>query len=463
MNLPEDFEIDEPKSSIGNLPEGFVLDETPWSDVPKNAAQDVKDIGKGVLGMGKSLATAPIDIPSSVYQTGKGMIQGKSFSETPLGEQANALKEIPGRVFERAKEIVEDPIESFKKNPVKTPLDVASVVMPTAKALGLGKTAEEMNLLQEIGGRNINKSMGLKYKTISNMAKSENPAEFGSKLGAELNREGAVGFTAGGTWKKANNLKRQYGVEVGNAIDNIKNSGFPTTIPADEALSSLSQESQRLLSSPESSNRIVGKMYKNRYEFLKQKSEASGGQLSLDDIRDAMEDVGEAINNTAKEGTKREGLLGLYGHLADARDTIVSRVAEQADNPALREDLMNANKGFSKYSRVMPDIKKRAAMEGVGHIPGEGEFSLTKPASYLPGMAKTAVAKGFLKAGDLIEVVQRSPQVFGKFAPLLMSVASRGIPAFNAATYVLQQRDPEFNSLMNKIKGNDENDGTDGF
>lgn len=41
-------------------------------------------------------------------------------------------------------------------------------------------------------------------------------------------------------------------------------------------------------------------------------------------------------------------------------------IAEKADNPALADNLMKANKGYSRYARIWPDIRRAASKEAVG-------------------------------------------------------------------------------------------------
>lgn len=110
--------------------------------VLENALQDVKDMAGGIGMMAKKGAKM---LTKEAFQLGEDIAAGRDLSETPLAEDAKAALEIakslPGGLLDRAKEIVTDPVGSFKEHPVNTVLDVASVAMPVAKAAGLNKVA----------------------------------------------------------------------------------------------------------------------------------------------------------------------------------------------------------------------------------------------------------------------------------------------------------------------------------
>lgn len=61
--------------------------ESSLFDVPGNA---LKDVG-GILETGRRVGQGVLDLPSDIYQSGKGMMQGKSFSETPIGQDVQTI------------------------------------------------------------------------------------------------------------------------------------------------------------------------------------------------------------------------------------------------------------------------------------------------------------------------------------------------------------------------------------
>lgn len=70
----------------------------------------------------------------------------------------------------------------------------------------------------------------------------------------------------------------------------------------------------------------------------------------------------------------------------------------------------------------------------------------------LAPMAGRAVGKTLsATANGLGKVLQDTPSYFGKWAPVLTNAAARGELSLNAASYVLQQQDPEFRKKMQNL------------
>lgn len=454
-------------------------------DIGANAIQDVKGIvggignaviegsrmmnpanmAEGAMKVGTAVKDA---LPNARMADVSNMLGKNNLVDNPIS------RKVATDVLGRTKEIVTDPQGAFERHPVNTALDVSSVVFPAIKALrGAGMAAEAgkgaevaeylatknvprgTNFLTDVGGQGINRAAGIRPATVEMMAGTENPAKFGANLGAELNKEGAIGLSSGSTFDKANRLKQSFGVEVGDAIDNIRASGASATVSAEEALKPLVDEWTKLADSSFSPNRSAAKLYEDVYTKLTQKAQAAGGQLSFDDVKLALEDAGEALGNVGINSPKLEPLTKLYGKLAQTRGQIVDTVAAQAGDPALATNLRSANAGYSKYADVMPDLRREAAKEGAGGKFDFNKLDITRPSTFLPQSMNTGISKTALKLGDLMESVKRAPQAFGKYAQTLMQAAERGPAAVNAANYLMQQRDPEYNDMMMKALGND--------
>jgi len=116
-------------------------DQGPWSKyqdnggILDNAVSDIGDLASGAVQAAKGIAMSPVTIPMSIYQTGQQLSQGQPMGQTPIGQQAQQLAQMPGQIYDRAKQIVTHPIDSFQQHPIKTALDVASVAAPIAGAL----------------------------------------------------------------------------------------------------------------------------------------------------------------------------------------------------------------------------------------------------------------------------------------------------------------------------------------
>lgn len=137
--------------------------EATLGDVPLNAMNDIQDIGSTANRIGQGI----IDFPKDVYNTGKQMIQGQKFSETPIWQDVNtvgntvlqagphmvndprqngALRLEPGSIFRQYQDLAAQPLkmlpgkagEEFKKeypgNPLyEHPVNSALALLPLAK------------------------------------------------------------------------------------------------------------------------------------------------------------------------------------------------------------------------------------------------------------------------------------------------------------------------------------------
>lgn len=110
------------------------VNEPSIRDIPENFMKDAREIGSGLVQTGKLLAQAPLLGP----KTGLELIQGTPLSETTGAKfgsaVVNMMKEAPAAIANRVKEIASDPYGEFKKKPISTTLDVASIIPPIAAA-----------------------------------------------------------------------------------------------------------------------------------------------------------------------------------------------------------------------------------------------------------------------------------------------------------------------------------------
>lgn len=222
--------------------------------------------------------------------------------------------------------------------------------------------------LQSLGARGVNNAAGITPKTILRMAGGQNPAAVGTRLGTSLVNEGAIGTTPASTFDNAQRVMNAYGSDVQSALDAIRSSGQPTTFEAKDALQSLLDEAQSLRNSTFQPNRQMARPYEEAYSRLSGLADQNGGQISLDDLRNVLQETGQAMDAAAAGSTKQAAYSRLYGHLADMRDQMVQNIADNAGNPALRDALLKANEGYSRYSRIFPDIQRNAAKESVSGV-----------------------------------------------------------------------------------------------
>ena len=149
-----------PSSSKGFDPDAYLESKktkTPWSAVPGNAVKDVKSILQGLSALGGKVYR----FPSEIVQTVAELAKGGEFGDTPIGQDAATINAIVndimphfekteegykfrvGSIAERAKDIITDPGEAFRQNPVNTVADVLSVAVPIGKVAAGTKAGQK--------------------------------------------------------------------------------------------------------------------------------------------------------------------------------------------------------------------------------------------------------------------------------------------------------------------------------
>lgn len=333
----------------------------------------------------------------------KNPINGKMFRDWQLPPQVGAAAGVATSLIPTA--------AMFATTPPEAPLATTENEAP--------------GLLQKLGARGVNNSAGITPKTLSNMAGSQNPARVGTNLGTSLVNENAIGLSPASTFDKSKAVMDKFGQDVGTAIDKIKASGVPTSVHADEALQPLVDKWTALKDSALQGTRALAKPFEEIYGKLAEAAKSNGGQVELDHVRDAMDEVGQGMQNVAKDSPKYEAYSKLYGTLADIRKQIVEKIASTTGDQQLSQDLLKANEGYSRYSRIMPDIRKAAAKEGTSQFPLFSPFKgAVKAAQPLLSRMATKVGQGSAKldpamsAGEAIDTAanEASPNII-QFPP----------------------------------------------
>jgi len=333
---------------------------------------------------------------------------------TPLGSQGSPQSmlqsAIPAasRLFSKGGQFATEQLTKQGADPY-TSAGVGTLISmaPDVASLDLAPPAAEgasgSNFLQNMGARGINKSAGITPRTISELAGSGNPAEAGTQLGQTLSKEGAVGFTPGSTFQKVSQVHDQFGQAVGQAINNIKAAGVPTTIDANEALQPLVDKWTQYSNSALSGNKLMARPYEQIYGKLAGIASQNSGQLGIDELRSAMDEVGTALDGSGIGTPKEAAYSSLYGDLADIRDNIVNKVAQSANDPGLKNALLNANQGYSTFSRILRDVRMAAAREGAG----TGSLLSGHPISSMMDVLRPILSRTALSLGNSLGTAGR--------------------------------------------------------
>lgn len=330
--------------------------ETPWSRLsdtfPQAAEAGAEQLGKMGVGpktsaalmlpvsMAPSMVAAYGALPSSVQNSIAG--NAGQFMK-PLSSEVGAI----GGAAEGG------------TPPVPTP--------PSSPAPML-----QPNYLQQTGGAGLNAQLGIRGSTIQKLTQAgQNPGTVGINLAKSLQEQGAVGSNPIESWDNVNRLLQGAGQDVGNAKTAIANEAAkfgavdnPLEVDSDKALKPLYDAWKGHAQTITGAGKDVAPYFEDAHKGLTQLAQQQGGTLNLDNIDQALSEVGPVTHSGAE--ISQHAYQQLYGTLADVRDSMVKQVADQANNPSLAADLLSANKKYSQLIRIMPDVGRASANSSTG-------------------------------------------------------------------------------------------------
>lgn len=375
---------------------------TPWQET---------DIGRSAIGLGqagKGMAEGlwqgvkdTAKIPFAAYETG---VEGKPLSQTRMGQ-------------------------SFRERPVGYPVGVAATVFPLAKlGRAAGNLAEasfagpEANALESVGARGMNRAAGITPSTLEEMTPKrpanildKNPERTNTRLGVKLAEEGTTGFRVGESLDKALGKHTEFGKGVSKAIADIKgnnpyewdNSYNMLHTDANASLKPLLEQAAKLEGSKYPEDALAGKWYRAAYDSLAEKANSNNGFLTFDHVHDELQHLGDVIGRTSDANLKI--VKRVYGKIADLSDKMVQEVADSAGRPELRDALKRANEGYSRYSRILPDMTTQSAKSSMVRA----SSFLKNPWDRTVDAFDPQISKGIYKAGKL---ARKAAPIFNKVA-----------------------------------------------
>lgn len=401
------LESNQPSDPVQS-PEGFaasqVLDMTPWSKVSSVLPKPVSglfrnastEIPRNMAGMAVQAKQGLYDIPKAIFDLPRDLAQGKNPNDTELGK---FTREGTSGISDSISNAVQHPIKTAYENPIATTMLLSGVARGTSKMFGGVKNKS---------AQAINRGLQIKEGTLEDMTpRGGNPSKVGSDLGGKLYEEGLAGKSASEALDIANKNAENFGKAVSDSVEKIKNASRPAGAyfegydplkqEANGVLKPLLDKANELRDSGYPSARFESKYYRAAYESLAKKANQGSGYISLDDVRSELKNVGKMIGGASEEHYKPLGRI--YGRLMDIQDAMIENVSKQSGNSNIGPALKDANAGYSRYMRILPDLFRQASKEGVGKanpISGEPLKAIFK--SVEPKVAKGAYTFG--KAGE---------------------------------------------------------------
>lgn len=409
-----------------------------WSDLPKNIIPDAEAIGKGSLNTTGRIVKGVMDLPSDAVETVKDELGG-NFTNTPIMQDA---KTVGGGVVDAVKGIPQQlenlgSKDEWIKHPVGNTMTAASVVAPFLGGSPEVSEASDPNILQRMGAGAQNNTMGISADTMDRMAKQNNPIKEGVKLANSLREEGATAPSKMETLDNVKKLHDDAGDQVQASLKAIKeqNRRFGEHPEIDDALhvqanpflKTVIDKANETLHDPDPELRSTGRKWKIMYDSLSDKAMENDGRLSFDDIRSEMKRVGHYFDSDKTLPIGRK----MYAHLADMRDSMVEQVANESASPELADNLRKSNAAFSKYARILPDVRSMASKSATG---SDSVLSGQRP--WRAGMraAEPALGKILLSLGNKS----------AKYGPMLKAAAAQGTKNLMMTDYLLKQSDQDY-------------------
>ena len=311
-------------------------------------------------------------------------------------------------------------------------------------------------------------------KTISSLANGE--AAKALKSSAEKNAVKATGATG----KQISNFDDNAGREL---LDRgiVKFGDAPKNIAkkADKAVSDAEQGIESTLKSLDekgvtvNTEDVIGNLNAKIAELKKDPSQADivrKLQTMVDDIKStgepnplisAAENTKRGYNRMAKNWQDPEkGQAGKAAYRA-YRDA-VEQAAESSD-PAISQTFKDAKKTYGLMSPIQEAAERRASTLQQSPLGGLGDISAAGAGALKGGLVGAALApvarriisprmaSSIAVTEDAIaNALQKMPDAFGKYAPMLQEAANRGAKAF-AETNALLKKDPKYLEIIGQF------------
>lgn len=153
------------------------------------------------------------------------------------------------------------------------------------------------------------------------------------------------------------------------------------------------------------------------------------------------------------------GVGGVPGVIA--KKAILPRVsssaavtADKVSQMLLKSPEMSAlsQRSPQAFQAAVTAMTNRMAPQSASAMPAAAKSELDNDSS-TPASYQDSASRG---ANNLPEIVAKSPEIFGKFGPVLQNAASRGPQGVAATNFILQQTNPEYREALKKAMGDPE-------
>lgn len=219
-------------------------------------------------------------------------------------------------------------------------------------------------------------------------------------------------------------------------------------------------------------DKVLGKMnrsYDDTKDIIKKLEPELQNILSRGDGNLPMMEAQQLVQNLGKKAKFDMSRSTQANDMAkDVYSTVRKYINEAAGSdkvgiPGLKDVITGANKKYSVAKDADKLLQNKQARElgnktfGLtDNVMGAGALASSNPIFAVPLIAAKKVSEKYgnqtaaITADKLADFVRQSPEMLGKYRPVLEKAIQRGGSSVAVTNYLLQQKDPEYRKLMNE-------------
>lgn len=248
---------------------------------------------------------------------------------------------------------------------------------------------------------------------------------------------------------RINDFVDQTGTKIGDIVDDLTKQG--ATGSKENLVAGIQSKIDELGTDPAQAQVV------KQLEGIKSDVAAGPDTPDISQLQKTKQGFQRMVNYANPEGNAAKAAA------ADVYKNAAIDAGAQTDYRATKS-LVDANKTYSQLNDVAVASGRRAATVSQSPMGGFLDTSSAAAGAMAGGPAGAVIAPLARRtltsrlpttmaatANSLSQVLTKTPEVFGKWAPALSKAAARGETSLNAADYVLQQRDPGYRQKRQEI------------
>lgn len=289
-----------------------------------------------------------------------------------------------------------------------------------------------------------------------------------SAVGRQAIETGVISPLAGSTemGKRASLLRESTGSQIGDIVEGLDRAGA-NTVNVQGMIADLNTAADRY-AGLEGAAPIYEQYQKAIRDIATISNNPTLSELAR--LKKTYKDI--AFPKGVPSGENRQGFIDAYHTLKRELEDAIGDAVTQLDNPAVPGNLVDKYKAlkdtYGASKAMEKGLAERVTSEHGNRYIGLTDFGVTGAVGIGTGSLPIAIGSLAAKrAADryglqttaigldkISKIIQSAPQTLGKYAPILQQAISRGSQSFSSTHFLLQQKDPEYRQMLQKISNN---------